>query len=74
MTTSSGKPPLDEQALDSSWDAMGADAPPSEDGPVDTPQFVRPVPAANAKKNSERPMYGAGVPYGGDDRTEEVEP
>lgn len=61
MTTSSGKPPVDEQLTDAGFRA-GADR-------------------ANERVGHDRehggdapPIYGAGVPYGGDDRTEEIEP
>lgn len=129
MTTSSGKPPFDEQALDSSWDA-GSDTPtggpgqrrlpdngsldndlpdpalldppqgsPDAEAPEPLTQRQPPVHAASANSADEvsehtaaaepdapraenagptpaadEPIYGTGVPYGGDEHTEEIDP
>lgn len=64
MTTFPGKPTHDE-ATDSNWGSAGeeaereAAAAPRED---------------SSRSDSAPPVYGVGVPYGGNDRTEEVEP
>ena len=63
--TPSGKPPLDEQrAADS-----GIDPPTPRQAGAHTPSAAHAVGA-----DEPRPIYGAGVPYGGDDRTEEIDP
>jgi len=128
VTTPSGKPPFDEQALDTSWEA-GSDAPTggpdraasngasvahsssgkssagkasaagapsapagasssassenasSSDDASRDPVTPRPPPAGNgadaageANDPDATPIYGTGVPYGGDDHTEEIDP
>ncbi len=77
MTTSSGKPPLDEQDRDSGWDSAGEGAASSDGSPSSgeppTPRQVTRVEAAPSEDEAA-PIYGTGVPYGGDDRTEEIEP
>lgn len=94
VTTSSGKPPLDEQGHDSGWAAAsdnptagpdqhaserhgsGRDA--SESDALDPPtqrQPARTDAPSEAEVEPEREgMFGAAVPYGGDDRTEEIDP
>jgi PEGA domain len=74
VTTSSGKPPFDEQPLDPGWDAGdltgGPDSSSLEPPTQRQPAVHRKAPAAD----DAAPVYGAGVPYGGDDRTEEIDP
>jgi len=65
VTTSSGKPPVDEQAIDSSWESSGA---------VEPAEAGFETLAAASSKDEEKPVYGVGVPYGGNDHTEEIEP
>lgn len=78
MTTPSGKPPFDEQPLDSRLD-------PSDDGPKGGPDSSREpptqrqptsgaAPPAGGAASGAAPLYGTVVPYGGDDRTEEIDP
>ncbi len=79
MTTPSGKPPLDEHP-DTGWDsagngAAGSGARPAEGTSLDPPSPRQSGAAAAAEASEgERPIYGTGVPYGGDERTEEVDP
>jgi hypothetical protein len=74
VTTSSGKPPFDEKAPDSSWGA-GGDSPKGPDSSSgDPPTQRQPSVPAEPPAEGEPPIYGAGVPYGGDDRTEEIDP
>jgi hypothetical protein len=76
VTTSSGKPPLDEQVTNPGWDsgsdeaAAGSDADASKARRADE---KTPPPAAAASDAAPQ-IYGTGVPYGGDDRTEEIDP
>lgn len=77
--TPSGKPPLDEQPLGSGWNAGGNGAAPTDDGNADPPtprQAAAHAPSAPPplEGDASRPVYGTGVPYGGDDRTEEIDP
>ena len=65
MTTSSGKPSIDEQAIDSSWESQEAAEP-------EAAALV--ASAAAGDEDEPAPIYGVGVPYGGNDRTEEIEP
>ncbi len=87
MTTSSGKPPFNEQSRDSSWDAGSDDNPaggPDSSGepPTQRQPSVGPAgpavplasPDAPDTEAESEPVYGVGVPYGGNDRTEEIEP
>jgi PEGA domain len=67
VTTSSGKPPIDELAIDSSWESEGPVEPESAGFEVATA-------AMSGSGDDEPPIYGVGVPYGGNDRTEEIEP
>lgn len=71
MTTPSGKPPSDdEQTVDSDWESLGAETPRRDSSHDASVQRGGRAPAAA----EERPIYGIAVPYGGDDRTEEIEP
>jgi hypothetical protein len=74
VTTSSGKPPFDEQPLDTSWDADDSPTAGPDSSAGDPPTPRQPARGAASAEDDDAPMYGAGVPYGGDDRTEEIEP
>jgi hypothetical protein len=69
VTTSSGKPPIDEQEIDSSWDSSGA----VEPGAAGFESLSASMSSADEEEEEEL-AYGVGVPYGGNDRTEEIEP
>ena len=77
VTTSSGKPPLDEQGHNSGW-AAASDNPtagPDSDALEPPTQRTRARAEGESAAEEERPqMFGAAVPYGGDDRTEEIDP
>ena len=64
VTTSSGKPPADEHSIDSSWGS-------SE---MREPGVGFEAAEMAGASDEEEPVYGVGVPYGGNDHTEEVEP
>jgi hypothetical protein len=67
LTRSSGKPPIEEPTIDSSWESREAAEP--------EPTGFEVAPAAmSAAGDDEPPVYGVAVPYGGNDRTEEIEP
>jgi hypothetical protein len=74
VTTSSGKPPFDEKAPDSSWGAGGDSQTGPESSSGDPPTQRQPSVPVEAPAEGDAPIYGAGVPYGGDDRTEEIDP
>lgn len=75
MTTSSGKPPFDEKAPDPSWGAGGdSQADGADNSSGDPPTQRQPSVPVESPSEDEPPIYGAGVPYGGDDRTEEIDP
>src|SRR5262245_38163324 len=75
VTTSSGKPPLDEQVMDPDWDSGSDEVLTGSGGAAEsTPAEEKtPLPAAAAGDAGPQ-IYGAAVPYGGDDRTEEIDP
>jgi hypothetical protein len=68
VTTSSGKPPADEHSIDSSW---GSSAESSE---MLEPGAGFEAAAMAGASDEDEPVYGVGVPYGGNEHTEEVEP
>ncbi len=75
MTTPSGKPPHDAPNLDKSWGSRGDGSPEGPDSSNDPPTPRQVGPRVEAPEEAEEaPIYGAGVPYGGDERTEEIEP
>ncbi|HWO15017.1 MAG TPA: hypothetical protein VNN80_36190, partial [Polyangiaceae bacterium] len=76
MTTSSGKPPIDEQGHNARWVPASDSAPAQPDGDAAEPptQRQRAHSSDAAAEDEEGPAYGALVPYGGDDRTEEIDP
>jgi hypothetical protein len=65
VTTPSGKPPLDAQ------DLAGPDSSVEPPTPRQVPTAAN---AGESDESEEAPIYGTGVPYGGDDRTEEIDP
>ena len=75
VTTSSGKPPLDDNPIETGWDSAGngvrSDAGASLDPPLPRESGAA---AAPESSEAERPIFGAGVPYGGEERTEEIDP
>jgi hypothetical protein len=83
VTTPSGKPPLEEQGHNSGWAAAsdnhtaGPGHYPSEPDALEPPTQRQRARAdeAGLEPEAERDgLFGAAVPYGGDDHTEEIDP
>jgi hypothetical protein len=73
VTTSSGKPPLDEQGLDPKWESGNDASKAGPDSSLDPPTPRQGTPRGDNDAET-KPIFGTAVPYGGDDRTEEIDP